>query len=121
MVIVFFFEHETAYEMRISDWSSAVCSSDLRTGRSADQRLQYRKSGAISAGAKTDFTSAKTPHLRSFAVSPAAPSARKADRKSVVTGKGGSVRVDLGGRRNQQNKTRRKQAQQRKPTYHKPN
>src|SRR3546814_4032755 len=26
---VFFFKHETAYEMRISDWSSDVCSSDL--------------------------------------------------------------------------------------------
>src|SRR3546814_2720791 len=27
--IVFFFKHKTAYEMRISDWSSDVCSSDL--------------------------------------------------------------------------------------------
>src|SRR3546814_8305153 len=26
---VFFFKQETAYEMRISDWSSDVCSSDL--------------------------------------------------------------------------------------------
>src|SRR3546814_19413159 len=26
---MFFFKHETAYEMRISDWSSDVCSSDL--------------------------------------------------------------------------------------------
>src|SRR3546814_2523552 len=28
-VTVFVFEHKTAYEMRISDWSSDVCSSDL--------------------------------------------------------------------------------------------
>src|SRR3546814_9872035 len=28
-VIVFFFKQKTAYEMRISDWSSDVCSSDL--------------------------------------------------------------------------------------------
>src|SRR3546814_9900025 len=27
--IFFFFKHKTAYEMRISDWSSDVCSSDL--------------------------------------------------------------------------------------------
>src|SRR3546814_2644567 len=27
---VFFFKQKTAYEMRISDWSSDVCSSDLR-------------------------------------------------------------------------------------------
>src|SRR3546814_319932 len=26
---MFFFKHKTAYEMRISDWSSDVCSSDL--------------------------------------------------------------------------------------------
>src|SRR3546814_4430465 len=27
---LFFFKQKTAYEMRISDWSSDVCSSDLR-------------------------------------------------------------------------------------------
>src|SRR3546814_5960442 len=29
-VLVVFFKQKTAYEMRISDWSSDVCSSDLR-------------------------------------------------------------------------------------------
>src|SRR3546814_14959855 len=29
MLCVFFFKQKTAYEMRISDWSSDVCSSDL--------------------------------------------------------------------------------------------
>src|SRR3546814_3132608 len=29
-VYFFFFKQKTAYEMRISDWSSDVCSSDLR-------------------------------------------------------------------------------------------
>src|SRR3546814_3221094 len=29
MFIVFFFKQKTAYDMRISDWSSDVCSSDL--------------------------------------------------------------------------------------------
>src|SRR3546814_7334359 len=28
-VVIFFFKQKTAYEMRISDWSSDVCSSDL--------------------------------------------------------------------------------------------
>src|SRR3546814_19711845 len=28
-VLIFFFKQKTAYEMRISDWSSDVCSSDL--------------------------------------------------------------------------------------------
>src|SRR3546814_10565595 len=29
MLFLFFFKQKTAYEMRISDWSSDVCSSDL--------------------------------------------------------------------------------------------
>src|SRR3546814_981353 len=36
-ICVFFFKQKTAYEMRISDWSSDVCSSDLqRIGRDLD-------------------------------------------------------------------------------------
>src|SRR3546814_16795389 len=30
VLFFFFFKHKTAYDMRISDWSSDVCSSDLR-------------------------------------------------------------------------------------------
>src|SRR3546814_10736596 len=36
----FFFKQKTAYEMRISDWSSDVCSSDL--DRSLDKRFGVR-------------------------------------------------------------------------------
>src|SRR3546814_19488488 len=32
MFAFFFFKQKTAYEMRISDWSSDVCSSDLEPG-----------------------------------------------------------------------------------------
>src|SRR3546814_1036025 len=31
-IMFFFFKQKTAYEMRISDWSSDVCSSDLTEG-----------------------------------------------------------------------------------------
>src|SRR3546814_9078296 len=34
MVFVFVFKQKTAYDMRISDWSSDVCSSDLSGSRS---------------------------------------------------------------------------------------
>src|SRR3546814_5511300 len=34
-VLFFFFKQKTAYEMRISDWSSDVCSSDLRIEQAA--------------------------------------------------------------------------------------
>src|SRR3546814_1582037 len=33
VVFCFFFKQKTAYEMRISDWSSDVCSSDLAKAR----------------------------------------------------------------------------------------
>src|SRR3546814_15464585 len=33
----FFFKQKTAYEMRISDWSSDVCSSDLLQGDAGDR------------------------------------------------------------------------------------
>src|SRR3546814_10013335 len=36
MVRGFFFKQKTAYELRISDWSSDVCSSDLPGARGAD-------------------------------------------------------------------------------------
>src|SRR3546814_4262084 len=32
LLCFFFFTQKTAYEMRISDWSTDVCSSDLRVG-----------------------------------------------------------------------------------------
>src|SRR3546814_3522753 len=37
MLYCFFFKQKTAYEMRISDWSSDVCSSDLQRGFRLDQ------------------------------------------------------------------------------------
>src|SRR3546814_2977816 len=40
-VLFFFFKQKTAYEMRISDWSSDVCSSDLVVEPEAAARLQH--------------------------------------------------------------------------------
>src|SRR3546814_10476026 len=49
-VFFFFFKQKTAYEMRISDWSSDVCSSDLelplRRQGCAEDRLQGRPTAA---------------------------------------------------------------------------
>src|SRR3546814_9014646 len=36
LVVFFFFNQKTAYEMRISDWSSDVCSSDLDGNDNSD-------------------------------------------------------------------------------------
>src|SRR3546814_8638779 len=35
-IFFFFFKQKTAYEMRISDWSSDVCSSDLKGSATID-------------------------------------------------------------------------------------
>src|SRR3546814_19028849 len=42
MYDVFFFKQKTAYELRISDWSSDVCSSDLRE-EECERRLRDTK------------------------------------------------------------------------------
>src|SRR3546814_4333023 len=39
------FKQKTAYEMRISDWSSDVCSSDLERSIDRQQRLKLRGGG----------------------------------------------------------------------------
>src|SRR3546814_12719573 len=42
--MVFFFKQKTAYEVRISGWSSDVCSSDLATDdRGADEAFALRR------------------------------------------------------------------------------
>src|SRR3546814_15747883 len=41
MCVFFFFKQKTAYEMRISDWSSDVCSSDLRCAKLAIEPGPY--------------------------------------------------------------------------------
>src|SRR3546814_20120678 len=52
MLFFFFFKQKTAYEMRISDWSSDVCSSDLATRAitqfffSPDSFLRFRDAAA---------------------------------------------------------------------------
>src|SRR3546814_3449176 len=51
--LFFFFKQKTAYEMRISDWSSDVCSSDLTPVAIAAAPTQMRKNpgATISAAA----------------------------------------------------------------------
>src|SRR3546814_12568599 len=95
--------------MRISDWSSDVCSSDLahralwrRNGRACPAGSTARNAGSSQSGADNDGPS-RNPHPCDRASS----SARlRQDRKSVVSGKSVSVRVDLGGRRIIKNKKR---------------
>src|SRR3546814_16359159 len=92
--------------MRISDWSSDVCSSDLLTlhrialaGQERDDRgrqVGLTHGHALGAGLESAFRKKKGRSSRSgLSVSRLA----RTDRKSVVEGKRVSVRVDLGGSR----------------------
>src|SRR3546814_1125960 len=47
---VFFFKQKTAYEMRISDWSSDVCSSDLYSVHAGREPGFHLDAGAGRAG-----------------------------------------------------------------------
>src|SRR3546814_17187990 len=95
--------------MRISDWSSDVCSSDLLASLPAAVRQAvqdfYRANEdwlarVLEQGAREG--SLRVPgDLRTAARSTfAALPGSLVDRKSVVSGKSVSVRVDLGGSRN---------------------
>src|SRR3546814_13726340 len=109
-MVVFFFKQKTAYEMRISDWSSDVCSSDLAhgaTGINFTYFIQDPFTGLIR-------------HLQCNLVAPNGTNwghycdkemDELLDRKSVVWGKSVSVRVDLGGRRLMKKKTEERNTQ----------
>src|SRR3546814_10612160 len=45
-VSILFFKQKTAYELRISDWSSDVCSSDLG-GAGADRAVSFPQGGSL--------------------------------------------------------------------------
>src|SRR3546814_17836017 len=95
--------------MRISDWSSDVCSSDLprhlHRARHEQRRQQAGRRGGLpqpqdqregepwrpALGARAEAAAAERHDRRRRAL--------RQDRKSVVWGKSGAGRVDIGGRR----------------------
>src|SRR3546814_10820636 len=79
---IFFFMQKTAYEMRISDWSSDVCSSDLRIAV-ADQRPR-----AAAAGQDVDLFGPKVDEQAAILEHVDADQPRRAD---MPPGKGGRV------------------------------
>src|SRR3546814_4739544 len=73
----FFFKQKTAYEMRISDWSSDVCSSDLPGGRFRNESLQEKcrgdGAGIGSVADIADIGHGRPQHLRVGLVERQAP------------------------------------------------
>src|SRR3546814_15763273 len=130
--LVFFFKQKTAYELRISDWSSDVCSSDLGFAHylivraDADDGIDGAHVGLYAAADEGELFvewagdgGARPPvGLRGSVGQALVPERRRLrgaagggdlpiDRKSVVSGKGASVRVNLGCRRRIKKQTKR--------------
>src|SRR3546814_2162986 len=107
----FFFKQKTAYEMRISDWSSDVCSSDLLDAESTPEALGKPTGQDASLGKATFVGQLGVREARERARALVRSACARLDifgekadllrqdRKSVVSGKSVSVRVDIGGRR----------------------
>src|SRR3546814_14071856 len=126
LIFVFVCEQRSAYDMRISDCSSDVCSSDL-VGASYQTISTPAGAGVPSealsvvlwpelmftsactcgvAGASPTVTVTTLASAGRFSQTPVPSTVT--DRKSVVEGKSVSVRVDLGGRRIIKKKNKKK-------------
>src|SRR3546814_10791226 len=97
-----FFKQKTAYEMRISDWSSDVCSSDLiddnrRPDLGALLSACRTVGRALRPGAVVVFESTVYPGVTEEICGPALAEASRSEERRG--GKECVVRVDLGGRR----------------------
>src|SRR3546814_18376671 len=85
--------------MRISDWSSDVCSSDLSALRPRGRCVRVLPVRVGSLEESDLVMNVLADSTQCLVTSP------EVDRKSVVSGKSVSVRVDLGGRRIVKKKT----------------
>src|SRR3546814_12731833 len=110
LCLFFFFKQKPAYELRISDWSSDVCSSDLR--RSSRPSYTQRIPPAVkrvlpprSASGARSRTSTCAPFCAAALAAHIAPLPAPTDRKRVVQGKRVAERVDPGGRRHVKKQT----------------
>src|SRR3546814_17397578 len=98
-MLFFFCKQKTAYDVRISDGSSDVCSSDLaRAARPGARQGRHVGGRPFEAAAQDPGARAQCRGAADRAQRRSRGAGRR-DRKSVVSGKSVSVRVDLGGRR----------------------
>src|SRR3546814_290448 len=96
LVVLFFFKQKTAYEMRISDWSSDVCSSDLdgrdEAQQGHDQRnLEVKRAAGADAegqqqqhGIDVEGVEPEDPVLRAGAYQQAVRGAAHGDRQKYL-------------------------------------
>src|SRR3546814_5066555 len=121
VLLFFFFKQKTAYEMRISDWSSDVCSSDLgRRGEARGHRepgegaalqlarrcapargRQVRRDGRVAAAldGRADAGTHRPCHRQAHRALPYQRGHRAAPALPRREGKGHGERADADGRR----------------------
>src|SRR3546814_14541440 len=92
---IFFFKKKTAYEMRISDWSSDVCSSDLKTDTyQAGTGFIWKRDGLKITGDVAFTDSTYTRQTRQFNYSLVVPQpTRTYDFDTEIGAGGGGVVV----------------------------
>src|SRR3546814_18164948 len=98
-IYFFFFKQKTAYDMRISDWSSDVCSSDLRNRYAAPTFSTRAISRAMVRSSGMAGPAPPPRRARQGSAASATAASPKRDRKRVGSGQSVAVPVDLGGRR----------------------
>src|SRR3546814_1183758 len=109
MFLIFYFKQKTSYELRISDWSSDVCSSDL-VASSASTSPKPKKEVAPSAATKAVAVASKpvqaapiprkdvAPRIMHEVVPDMFQPGKRTDRKGVGEGTSVSGGVSRGGR-----------------------
>src|SRR3546814_9029170 len=101
MGCIFFFKQKTAYEMRISDWSSDVCSSDLPAetcvlARALERHAATRGTDTYAAfedGARWSFADTLA-HVRTSAAGLQALGVRQGDRVLIMLPNGAMARSE---------------------------
>src|SRR3546814_10486867 len=90
-MVVFFFKQKTAYEMRISDWSSDVCSSDLgQEPRRCRSEIGYR------ARRRIDRVAVEPCHRRGQQAAETRDAARRPGNDVIVEPGGGAGSAQIG-------------------------
>src|SRR3546814_11609702 len=97
MLSFFFFKQKTAYEMRISDWSSDVCSSDLQLPDFEEGRAGIEQ--PFDAFARQQLAAARVPLARCGIAAQRRLADTRIRSEERRVGKECGSSVDLGGRR----------------------
>src|SRR3546814_9529384 len=82
---VFLFKQKTAYEMRISDWSSDVCSSDLAAFTAKFTDIQLQATGITAASGLPGVDSTNAPSNTALSINAGSARAKGVEVDGIVS------------------------------------